>query len=174
MGPQQSGNTFKLPHADAINDMPKFIAVDKALLKLYETLKAAGSPLYLFDQVVDFIELHGATTFKNVQRLNRHEALLKRMKKMFPSPEPVPITVHLEHKTHGDNPYARHPEDTVTVQSFPFQATLKEYLLNVFLFGNVDNLVNKDDPFGMYNPKHSLDLSNQELPSSFWYHKTYK
>jgi len=70
--------------------------------------------------------------------------------------------------------HARCPEDTVTVQSFLFQATLKEYLSNVYLFGNVDNLVNKDDQFGMYDPKHSLNPSNQELLSIFWYHKTYK
>jgi len=87
---------------------------------------------------------------------------------VFPSPKPVPITVHLEHNQHGEDSHTKRPEDMVTIQKIPFREVLKDYLSNVFLFGNEDNLINKENPFGKYDPKHSADPSNQELLAGYW------
>jgi hypothetical protein len=51
--------------------------VEDALLDLYLMLSEAGSPLYLFDEVVGFMEKHAGCTFQKGVTLPRQETLIK-------------------------------------------------------------------------------------------------
>jgi hypothetical protein len=86
-------------------------------------------------------------------------------------PAPVPIPVVLENGTEGRPEYCRRHEESVTVQAWPFEQMMQDHLLDPFLFGNKDNLVNGDNPCGKYV---SSDPNNdKEVLASYWYSKTY-
>jgi hypothetical protein len=52
-------------------------ATEDALLELYTILSRAGVQLYLFDDVIAFIEWHVGTTFQKGHTLPRQATLIK-------------------------------------------------------------------------------------------------
>jgi hypothetical protein len=56
------------------------------------------------------------------------------------------IPVVLENGTEGRPEYRRRCQESVTVQAWPFEQMMQDHLLDPFLFGNKDNLVNGDNP----------------------------
>jgi hypothetical protein len=52
---------------------------EDALLDLYLMLSKAGSPLYLFDDIVGFMEKHAGRTFHKGVTLPHQETLIKGM-----------------------------------------------------------------------------------------------
>jgi hypothetical protein len=86
-------------------------------------------------------------------------------------PAPVIIPVVLGNGTKGRPEYHRRCKESVTVQAWPFEQMMQDYLLDPFLFGNKYNLVNGDNPWGKYV---SSDPNNdKEVIASYWYSKTY-
>jgi hypothetical protein len=86
-------------------------------------------------------------------------------------PAPVPIPVVLENGTEVRPEYYRPRKESVTVQAWPFEQMMQDHLLDPFLFGNKDNLVNGDNPWGKYV---SSDPNNdKEVLASYCYSKTY-
>jgi hypothetical protein len=53
-------------------------------------------------------------------------------------PPPVPIPVLLENGTEGTPQYRHRCKDSVTVQAWPFEQMMQDYLLDLFLFGNME------------------------------------
>jgi hypothetical protein len=83
----------------------------------------------------------------------------------------IPLLVVLENGTKGMPQYHRRHKDSVTVQAWPFEQMMQDYLLDPFLFSNKYNLVNGDNPWGKYV---SSNLTNdKEVLASYWYSKTY-
>ncbi len=86
-------------------------------------------------------------------------------------PSPVPIPVVLENGTKGMPQYHRRRKESVTEQEWTSEQRMQDHLLDPFLFGNKDNLVNGDNPWGKYL---SSDPNNdKEVLASYWYSKTY-
>jgi hypothetical protein len=86
-------------------------------------------------------------------------------------PAPVPKPVVLENGTEGRPKYRCQCKESVTVQAWPFEQMMQDHLLDPFLFGNKDNLVNSDNPWGKY--VSSDPNNNKEVLASYWYSKTY-
>jgi hypothetical protein len=86
-------------------------------------------------------------------------------------PAPVPIPVVLENGTEGTPKYHHQRKESVTVQVWPFEQMMQDYLLDPFLFGNKCNLVNGDNPWRKFIP--SNPNNNREVLASYWYSKTY-
>jgi hypothetical protein len=61
-------------------------------------------------------------------------------------PAPVPIPVALENGTKGRPKYRRRHEESVTAQAWPFEQMMQDHLLDPFLFGIKDYLVNGNNP----------------------------
>jgi hypothetical protein len=57
---------ISLPVDDVLARMSPNTPVEDALLDLILMLSEAGSPLYLFDEVVGFVEKHAGHTFRRV------------------------------------------------------------------------------------------------------------
>jgi hypothetical protein len=88
----------------------------------------------------------------------------------FPVPEPTPVQVVLEHGSDEEGDYSRCSGNSVVVQTWDFEKMCQSYLLDPFLFGNRNNLVNSKNPFGKYLP---VGPSDKEVLASYWYSKTY-
>jgi hypothetical protein len=58
------GTAISLPVDDVLARMSPKTTVEDVLLDLYLMLSEAGSPLYLFDEVVGFVEKHTGHTFQ--------------------------------------------------------------------------------------------------------------
>jgi hypothetical protein len=58
------GTAISLPVDDVLARMSPNTPVEDALLDVYLMLLEAGSPLYLLDEVVGFVEKHAGRTFK--------------------------------------------------------------------------------------------------------------
>jgi hypothetical protein len=58
------GTAISLPVDGVLARMSPNTPVEDALLDLYLMLSKAGSPLYLFDEVVGFVEKHARHTFQ--------------------------------------------------------------------------------------------------------------
>jgi hypothetical protein len=86
-------------------------------------------------------------------------------------PPPVLIPVVLENGTEGTPQYRRRREDSVTVQAWPFEQMMQDYLLDPFLFGNKYNLVTSDNPWGKY--VSSNPTNDKEVLASYWCSKTF-
>jgi hypothetical protein len=71
------GVTFLMPVGECISHMAPNTATEDALLELYTTLSRAGAQLYLFDEVIAFIEQHVSTTFQNGDILPCWATLIK-------------------------------------------------------------------------------------------------
>jgi hypothetical protein len=71
------GTAISLPVDDVLARMSPNTPVEDALLDLYLMLSKAGSPLYLFDEVVGFVEKHAGHTFRKGVTLPRRETLIK-------------------------------------------------------------------------------------------------
>jgi hypothetical protein len=57
------------------------------------------------------------------------------------------------------------------LQAWPFEQMVQDHLQDPFLFGNENNLVNSNNPWGKYV---SSDPNNdKEVLASYWYSKTY-
>ncbi len=92
------------------------------------------------------------------------------MQKKHNVPPPVPIPVVFENGTEGTPQYHHRCNEPVTVQAWPFEQMMQDHLLDPFMFGNKDNLVNGDNPWGKYV---SSDPNNdKEVLASYWYSKT--
>jgi hypothetical protein len=86
-------------------------------------------------------------------------------------PPQVPIPVVLENGTKSTLQYHHQCKESVTVHAWPFEQMMQDHLLDPFLFGNKDNLVNGNNPWGKYvssDPKN-----DKEVLASYWYSKTY-
>jgi hypothetical protein len=114
------GTAISLPVDDVLARMSPNTPVEDALLDLYLMLLEAGSPLYLFDKVVGFVEKHTGCTFQNGVTLPCRETLIKQMQQKHNVPPPVPIPVVLENGSEGIPQYHCQREDSVTVQAWPF------------------------------------------------------
>jgi hypothetical protein len=66
-----------LPVDDVLARMSPNTPVEDALLDLYLMLLEARSPLYLFDEVVGFVEKHAGHTFQKGVTLPHQETLIK-------------------------------------------------------------------------------------------------
>jgi hypothetical protein len=130
------GTAISLPVDDVLARISPNTPVEDALLDLYLMLSEAGSPLYLFDEVVGFVEKHAGRTFEKGVTLPRRETLIKQMQQQHNVPPPVPIPVVLENGTEGTPQYRRQRKDSVTVQAWLFEQMMQDYLLDPFLFGN--------------------------------------
>jgi hypothetical protein len=71
------GATFLMPVGECISHMALNIATEDALLELYTILSRAGAQLYLFDEVIAFIERHVSTTFQKGHTLPCWATLIK-------------------------------------------------------------------------------------------------
>jgi len=168
--PPALGTRFTYPAEEAIASLPKLLAKDAALVDLMKMLNDAGCPCYLFDDIVKFMERHSGTTFPAGKKIDKRETLVNRLVARFPVPEPIPVQVVLEHGSDEEGDYRRRSGDSVSVQTWDFEKMCQSYLLDPFLFGDPNNLVNSQNPFGKYAPKGPSD---KEVLASYWYSKTY-
>jgi len=168
--PPPLGDRYVVTFEDAIKGLPSMTRKEEALVDLWHMLDEAGAPSYLYDSVVSFIEKHNGTTFLPGTKLSRVEALFSNLSTRFPVPKPETSYVALENGTEGQENYRRRQGDTVRVERWDFEEMAREYLLNPFLFGPSENLVNKSNPFGKYEPQGPED---RELLASKWYSDTY-
>jgi hypothetical protein len=67
------GATFLMPIGECISHMAPNTATEDALLELYTILSRAGVQLYLFDEVIAFIEQHVNTTFQKGHTVGRSD-----------------------------------------------------------------------------------------------------
>jgi hypothetical protein len=82
------------------------------------------------------------------------------MQQMHNVPAPVPIPVVLENGTKGTSQYHHRRKESVTVQAWPFELMMQDHLLDPFLFGNKDNLVDGENPWRKYvssNPNNDKE-----------------
>jgi hypothetical protein len=166
------GTAISLPVDDVLARMSPNTPVEDALLDLYLMLLEAGSPLYLLDKVVSFVEKHAGHTFQKGVTLPCQKTLIKQIQQQHNVPPPVPIPVVLENGTEGTPQYRCQREDSVTVQAWPFEQMMQDYLLDPFLFRNKYNLVNGDNHWGKYIS--SNPTNDKEVLASYWYSKTYE
>jgi hypothetical protein len=71
------GATFLMPVGECVSHMAPNTATEDALLELYTILSRAGVQLYLFDDVIAFIEQHVSTMFQKGHTLPRWASLIK-------------------------------------------------------------------------------------------------
>jgi hypothetical protein len=71
------GTAISLPVDDVLARMSPNTPVEAALLDLYLMLSKAGSWLYLFDEIVGFMEKHAGHTFQKGVTLPCQETLIK-------------------------------------------------------------------------------------------------
>jgi len=171
--PADLGSSRSSPIADALANLPRLDKTTAALVELYDLLDKGRAPLKMFDIVVAFIEKHNGRTFPQNRIIKRRDALLNDLRKLFPTPEAEAIPVALETGNEELAPegYQRVPRHTVMVQRWPIVKVLQDYLLDLQLFGNKQNLVNVRDPFGKYiseNPN-----TDRELLAGQWYSRTW-
>jgi hypothetical protein len=100
------GTAISLPVDDVLARMSPNTPVEDVLLDLYLMLLKAGSPLYLFDKIVGFVEKQARHTFQKGVTLPRQETLIKQMQQKHNVPPPVPIPVVLENGTEGTPQYS--------------------------------------------------------------------
>jgi hypothetical protein len=162
--------TYPVEEAIGLARLPKILAKDVALVDLMKMLNDAGCPCCLFDKIVNFMECHLGTTFPAGKKIDKRETLMNRLVARFPVPEPTPVQVVLEHGYDEEGEYSRRSGDSVSVQTWDFEKMCQSYLLNPFLFGNRNNLVNSQNLFGKYLP---VGPSDMEVLASYWYSKTY-
>jgi hypothetical protein len=77
------GIAISLPVDDVLARMSPNTPTENALLDLYLILSKAGSPLYLFDEIVGFMEKHTGHTFQKGVTLPHHKTLIKQMQKNY-------------------------------------------------------------------------------------------
>jgi hypothetical protein len=94
----QLGATFLMPVGECIAHMAPNTATEDALLELYMTLSRAGAQLYIFDEIIAFIEQHVGTTFQKGDTLPRWATLIKQMadKHSVPPPDSVPVSLKID------------------------------------------------------------------------------
>jgi hypothetical protein len=157
-----------MPVDECIAHMAPNTATEDALLELYMTLSRAGEQLYLFDDIIAFIEWQVSTTFQKGDTLPHWATLIKQMadKHSVPPPDSMPVSLKID--ANGIDKYCYCQEDVVTVQVWPFKQIMQEYLLDPFLFGNQSNLVNPGNPWEKYI---SSNPDDKEMLASYWYSK---
>jgi hypothetical protein len=99
------GTAISLPVDDVLARMSPNTPNEDALLDLYLMLSKAGSPLYLFNEIVGFMEKHAGHTFQKGVTLPCQETLIKQMQQKHNVPAPVLIPVVLENGTEGTPKY---------------------------------------------------------------------
>jgi hypothetical protein len=169
--PPSLGTCFTYPPVEeAIARLPKILSKDAALVDLMKMLNDAGCPCCLFHKIVKFMECHSGTTFPAGKKIDKRETLMNHLVARFPVPETTAVQVVLEHGSNEEGEYSRHSGDNVSIQTWDFEKMCQSYLLDPFLFGNQNNLVNSQNPFGKYLP---VGPSDKETLASYWYSKTY-
>jgi hypothetical protein len=131
------GTAISLLVDDVLARMSPNTPVEDALLDLYLMLSKAGSPLYIFDEVVGFMEKHAGHTFQKGVTLPRQETLIKQMQQQHNVPPPVPIPVVLENGTEGTPQYRCRRKDSVTVQTWPFEQMIPFCLVTNIIWSMV-------------------------------------
>jgi hypothetical protein len=96
------------------------------------------------------VEKHTGHTFQKGVTLPHQETLIKQMQQKHNVSPPVPIPVVLENGTEGTPQYRHRREDSVTIQAWPFEQMMQDYLLDSFLFSTKYNLVDGENPWGEY------------------------
>jgi hypothetical protein len=71
------GTAMSLPVDDVLARMSPNTPVEDVLLELHLMLSKAGSPLYLFNEIVGFMEKHAGHTFQKGVTLPHQETLIK-------------------------------------------------------------------------------------------------
>jgi hypothetical protein len=95
------GTAISLPVDDVLARLSPNTPTEDALLDLYLMLSKAGSLLYLFDEIVGFMEKHAGQTFQTHVTLPHQETLIKQKQQKHNVPAPLPIPVVLENGTEG-------------------------------------------------------------------------
>ena len=171
--PADLGSSHSSPIADALANLPRLDQTTVALVELCDLLDKGGAPLKMFDVVVAFIEKHNGCTFPQ-NGIHKHwDALLNNLRKLFPTPEAeaIPVAMETGNEELAPEGHQRVSQHTVMVQRWPIVKVLQDYLLDLQLFGNKQNLVNVWDPFGKYiseNPN-----TDRELLAGQWYSRTW-
>jgi hypothetical protein len=87
------GTAISLPVDDLLARMSPNTPTEDVLLDLYLMLSKAGSLLYLFNEIVGFMEKHVGHTDQKGVTLPCQETLIKQMQQKHNIPAPVPIPV---------------------------------------------------------------------------------
>jgi hypothetical protein len=92
------GATFLMPVSECITHMALNTATEDALLELYMTLSRSGVQLYLFDEIIAFIERHVSTMFQKGDTLPHWATLIKQMadEHSVPPPDSMPVTLKID------------------------------------------------------------------------------
>jgi hypothetical protein len=108
------GTAIFLPVDDVLARMSPSTPAEDALLDLYLMLWKSRSPLYLFDEIVGFLEKHTGLTFQKSVTLPCQETLIKHMQQKHNVPPPVPMPVELENGTKGTPQYYHRHEARIS------------------------------------------------------------
>ena len=185
--PSKPGDVFHRPMSQVVLSLPHLTPVERACAELYNLLDNAGAPLSLFDIVLRYIEDNLGKAFVPGCRLPRRDTFLNSLTQRFavPTHENIPVTIEIGNEpsptlgsTDDDiseieqqiDRYRRGNFDTVTVPRWSFEDCLRSFVLDPFLFGNTENLVNKISPFEKYV---STDSNDTELLSGRFYSQSY-
>jgi hypothetical protein len=103
----QLGTAISLSVHEVHVRMSPSTPAEGALLDLCLMLSKAGSPLYLFNDIVGFVEKHAGHTFHKGVTLPHQETLIKQMQQKHNVCAPVPIPVVLGNGTKGRPEYHR-------------------------------------------------------------------
>ena len=148
-GPPALGTCYCVPLEAALLMLPKLLPHESALVELLEVLRKPRNSLQTFDVVVKWLEEHlSKSTFKDTKKLPRQRTLMKRVSSTYKVPKHSLHTVPLETGTANGRPDEYVQGKYVKVPIWDFVDVLKHYLLEPTIFGHVDNLVNKPNPFG--------------------------
>jgi len=166
------GTSYSVPLEDALAMLPQLLPHESALVELLDVLRKPRTSLQTFDVVIKWLEEHlNKCTFKDTKNLPRQKTLMKRVSETYKVPKHSLYSVPLETGTANgcSDEYVHNRYVHVPVWHFP--DVLRQYLLEPALFGDVDNLVNKDDPFGKFvvdNPKDFKEyLSSRNYSESY-------
>jgi hypothetical protein len=85
-------------------------------------------------------------------------------KALFPPNDSIPVPLEID--ANSIDEYHQCHDNVVSVQVWPFEKIIHEYLMNPFLFGNPNNLVNASNPWGKYIS--SDPDGDKEMLASYW------
>lgn len=170
--PPGLGVTETLPVDEAIAKMASLSLHEEGLLKLYQILLVeARTSRETFDKIVLFLTRHAGTTFLKTDKIDRLDTFCCNMADRFRVTQPEPVPVALETGTEGTDNYQRSLRNTIVVQRYSAKDQINQLLLDPLIFGNMNNIVNKHNPFGKYVPEDPL--TDCELIAGRWYLDTY-
>jgi hypothetical protein len=135
-------------------------------------LSKVGSPQYLFNKIVGFVAKHAGHTFHMGVTLPRQETQSNKCSKSTMFLLQYPYQLHLRMAPRALLSIIVIANNQSLYKPDPLKCLMmQDHLLDPFLFGNKNNLVNGDNPWGKYissNPNNE-----KEVLASYWYSKTY-